>query len=322
MHAAARQSNTPPKIPWSNGKDPEETPATVSHLPKRSKPYSPSSVLLLMLFLSLSVHILSYVRLGIFSDSRTRKTVSTPITFHLPELKESSKPIIETKQTKTAPPKVATALGQTDHSTDHETKVTKQEIRKKAADAGTEGNPNATGTTMTKSESRPLPHPTSPTSNLNISSTVGKVTVAPMNAKPRNKYEEMLPTTMDLQGQYNAGFQEYVKDDIAEGTRVDMNTTEYRYIGYFSSMRKAIELVWVYPELAIRQQLQGETHVEFVIAKNGKVSRIRVVRSSGYGVLDRAIVEAIQMASPFAPLPPGFKMDRMVVTGAFTYRLL
>ena len=125
----------------------------------------------------------------------------------------------------------------------------------------------------------------------------------------------------DLPGQLNAGFQDYIDDKIQNGDRIDINTTEYRYIGYFTNMRKAIELVWNYPLEAARKGLSGEVGLEFAINKDGRTSHIRVIKSSGYEILDKAIIEAIKLASPFSPLPDGFKKQKIVVTGSFRYIL-
>jgi protein TonB len=132
----------------------------------------------------------------------------------------------------------------------------------------------------------------------------------------------MLPSKMqDLAGQVDAGYQDYVDDKVDEGDRIDINTTEYRYIGYFTSMRKSIELVWIYPDDAVRRGMQGETVLEFAIDKTGRVSRIRIVKSSGYEILDKNMVATLRMASPFSPLPVGWKKSRIIVTGSFRYVL-
>ena len=58
-----------------------------------------------------------------------------------------------------------------------------------------------------------------------------------------------------------------------------------------------------YPSQARRQRISGEVHVAFTIAGNGAVSRVRVVRSSGHGVLDEAALQTVQRAAPFPAIP-------------------
>jgi len=58
-----------------------------------------------------------------------------------------------------------------------------------------------------------------------------------------------------------------------------------------------------------------------VIEKDGRVSRVRIVQSSGYTSLDENMVKTIKLASPFAPLPKTWGKERLVVTGSFHYIL-
>ena len=66
---------------------------------------------------------------------------------------------------------------------------------------------------------------------------------------------------------------------------------------------------------------QGVVRLRFAIAADGTASQIKVTKSSGYRVLDVAIVEAIRLASPFSPLPGSLKRDQLTITGSFHYIL-
>lgn len=48
----------------------------------------------------------------------------------------------------------------------------------------------------------------------------------------------------------------------------------------------------------------GEVRVQFKVAKNGRASSIRVVRSSGDKRLDAAAIATVKRAAPFPPIPP------------------
>ena len=139
----------------------------------------------------------------------------------------------------------------------------------------------------------------------------------------RKRYENLLTySAKEPQRQRGGGYQDFIDDDsLEEGDSIDLNTQEYRYIGYFTNMRKAIELVWNYPMSAARRGISGKVNVKFTIQKTGTVSKIDIVESSGHKLLDYAIVDAIKLASPFAPLPKGFNRKKLDVTGAFRYVL-
>lgn len=65
----------------------------------------------------------------------------------------------------------------------------------------------------------------------------------------------------------NGGYLENIDADVAEGDRIDMNTSSFKFISYFTGLRKQIELVWVYPLDAAQRGLQGVVQLEMVIEK-------------------------------------------------------
>jgi len=274
-------------------------------------------------------HFLSYIKLSGFRQppKSTIQTNNSPIKVRITQKpKEQVAPdaidgqkIVEVPQQETEKPVTASHLGNVNHSTEKETRV-EAKRQQKALDPGQQGNPEALAKSpppQKKQESTPKEKSVVLGKNSNV--VIGK---AADEKAPRNAYEALLPSSInDLYGQINAGYQDHLDEDLAIGDRIDINTTEYRFIGYFTNMRKAIELVWNYPSEASMRGMQGEVGLEFAINKDGTAGKIRVLKSSGYDVLDRAIVEAIKLASPFSPLPNGFKKNRLVVTGSFRYIL-
>jgi protein TonB len=73
-----------------------------------------------------------------------------------------------------------------------------------------------------------------------------------------------------------------------------------RSYGY---LRDAIQRGIAYPAVARRMGWEGRVVVAFLILPDGTVRNVRVVRGSGFAVLDRNAVEAVRTASPF-PRPP------------------
>jgi protein TonB len=323
----------------------------------RSLPAHGTAILVAALLISAVLHLVSGERLsGVRPPPRTNanfpsgaikvRIVQADPKAKKPEKKPPEPPapsevmpkILETPQVKTEKPTESSYVGNVDHTAKKETRVSEKVKRDKAKDPGQKGSPEAvvgvpqdkkiTDAKMearkpsTKPQAEKPEQATPKKSGPTVKGSSGSIAFDGADRKPRNPYEALLPTgSSDLPGQVNAGYQDYVDDKIEEGERIDINTTEYRFIGYFTNMRKAIELVWNYPLEASRKGLQGEVGLEFAIGKDGKASRVRVIKSSGYEVLDRAIVDAIRLASPFAPLPDGFGKNRILVTGSFRYIL-
>lgn len=259
-----------------------------------------------------------------------------------PKDDELLKKLLETPQEKTERPTESSYAGIVDHKTAKEMRLKDIPSEQKGLDAGQDSknqkekrkgvaHDQAVDSKKPKNlqDKKTKDTPNDPLNSAAVASKspefkgqFGKSSVVVPTRKPRNSYEALLPsgTTLDDE-QRQAGYREYIDQSIAEGDKIDINTSEYRYIGYFTSLRKAIELVWNYPKEAARRGLQGEVGLEFAIEKDGRASQVKVLKSSGYEMLDRAIVEAIHLASPFSPLPDGFGKKKIVVTGSFRYVL-
>lgn len=288
--------------------------------------------------ISLLAHLISVVkldgrgtRMGKFAQPTQKPIKIKIVETKKPELKpeksandDKMPKILEMPQLETEAPDKADYVGTVDHKAKQEMRISDKVKRDRAKDPGQKGRPDTPRDAVVQADrlEQPKQQKSPKESNIQIRSKTGSLTMDAFRPKPRNDYEALLPTSVaDLPGQLTAGFQDYVDDKVQEGDRIDINTTNYRFIGYFTNMRKAIELVWNYPSEASQRGMQGEVGLEFAINKDGKATQIRVIKSSGYPILDRAIVEAIKLASPFSPLPDGFQKNKLVVTGSFRYIL-
>lgn len=72
---------------------------------------------------------------------------------------------------------------------------------------------------------------------------------------------------------------------------------------HLSYIKELIQKNIAYPDIARQNGWMGKVTVSFIIAYNGCVRDIEVVRSSGFGCLDKNAVKAVKRSSPF-PHPP------------------
>lgn len=86
---------------------------------------------------------------------------------------------------------------------------------------------------------------------------------------------------------------------------ITASTREYTYAQYMNNWVKKVERVGNanYPEQALLNQLSGQLILTVAIKRNGTIESITVVKSSGNKVLDRAAVQIVKLAEPFAALP-------------------
>lgn len=128
--------------------------------------------------------------------------------------------------------------------------------------------------------------------------------------RPLPTLKELLPpVTWSSAGERNRGKEEAVR----------LDTREPKYVSYFTSIKRAIELVWEYPEPALRHGLQGKLLLEFTILGNGSMEGPRLIRSSGFSALDQEAIRAVKAASPFLPIPPWIGKNRLDIIASFEY---
>ena len=240
--------------------------------------------------MSVAIHLLLWT---FFASLRqqplARETVPPTVLRVQVEPAPQPRRILEAEQEETESPPPARYLGRTNHQAKVETKAALRRQQPRA-DAGK----------FVPQKSIAAPRPAA-------------------RKRPNLTYAQFLQESQH--SLVTSGYQDFIPDDLASGGAIDISTSEYRYIGYFSGLRKAIELAWNYPVQAAQRGQQGVVHLRFAIAADGTASQIKVTQSSGHRWLDVAIVDAIRLAAPFSPLPRGFKREQLTITGSFHYIL-
>lgn len=89
---------------------------------------------------------------------------------------------------------------------------------------------------------------------------------------------------------------------LIHGDNAEQLSNRYRAEN-FAYIKKIIEENLAYPQRAQRMGWAGRVVVSFDVAQNGHVREIRIVKSTGYEVLDENLVQTIRKVEPF-PRPP------------------
>lgn len=100
-----------------------------------------------------------------------------------------------------------------------------------------------------------------------------------------------------------------------------LNAPEIKYISYFASIKRKIELVWTFPDAAKRAGIQGDVVVNFAIARNGELESAEIVRSSGHRVLDEEALDSIRRSAPFNPIPAEYSIPTLEIRAHFVYEI-
>ena len=104
----------------------------------------------------------------------------------------------------------------------------------------------------------------------------------------------------------------FAQSDGVNTTSNDTVVGDYDYIcveyetwpefpGGQQEMLKYIQENLIYPKLALKKQIQGRSICQFIVEKDGSISHIQVVRSSGNKSLDRAAIRVIKTMPKWTP---------------------
>ena len=112
------------------------------------------------------------------------------------------------------------------------------------------------------------------------------------------------------------------KGYTAEAGPLSFETQWFDWGDYAESMVSKIRINWygIMPEL-IRTGLKGVVTIRFTIHRDGHLTDITILKSSGVPPYDNAAEKALEASSPLRPLPADFPKDSERVTAMFYYNM-
>jgi protein TonB len=140
---------------------------------------------------------------------------------------------------------------------------------------------------------------------------------SPSENKGRLTVEDLIPNGDDV-SRLDQPYGTWAPD-VTEEESVSLNTTEFKYYAYFAHIKRQIELAWNYPSEAQRNRWGGNLVVLFTVERDGRVSSVKLLRSSGHEILDEYAIKAIWIASPFNPIPASIGTKRLRINANFQY---
>ncbi|MTW22513.1 energy transducer TonB [Allochromatium palmeri] len=105
---------------------------------------------------------------------------------------------------------------------------------------------------------------------------------------------------------------------------ISASTREFRYASYLSAWAQKVERIGNlnYPQAARDQRLYGSLILHVAVRADGSLENIRVVRSSGFDMLDRAAIQIVELAAPFSPFPPDIAAETDVLDIVRTWQFM
>ncbi len=102
---------------------------------------------------------------------------------------------------------------------------------------------------------------------------------------------------------------------------ISIATKNIKYASYMAHIKQLVQSVWIYPDEALEKNQSGMLYLVFIINKNGTLASVKLIRTSGYSILDKAAINALKEASPFPSIPLRLDIDRLKVYASFRYNL-
>ena len=139
-------------------------------------------------------------------------------------------------------------------------------------------------------------------------------------AKPKPKPKDPVPPPQDMpkvtSAQIPPDAETRYEATGAQFEGLAFDTANFKYAYYTNTIIRKIGRFWQWSESYGRLKAV----VYFKILRDGTVTDIKVKESSGDDGFDNNARRAVQLSSPFAPLPDGYKGDSLGVYFEFKFR--
>ncbi len=143
----------------------------------------------------------------------------------------------------------------------------------------------------------------------------------PANNPSASASQMVNPRIVDVPFDYNTEEQLLGAKNAEKEITVDLNTTEYKYISYFTKLKERIYQVWKYPKESQVRREQGNVRIVFTLRKDGYLENVRIIQPSGFEDLDREVLRTIRVASPYNPFPKSWEEEKLKIPATFDYKL-
>jgi TonB family protein len=120
------------------------------------------------------------------------------------------------------------------------------------------------------------------------------------------KLEKYLPLpSFDAPGVYQQGPEQpgEGQNTTGGGKYRSIDAFGLQHFSYLVGVKRKIELVFSVPYFRPYQGMVGVPVVGFTIRRDGALAEAVLLHSSGYTVVDRALLDAVKRAAPYGPFP-------------------
>lgn len=123
------------------------------------------------------------------------------------------------------------------------------------------------------------------------------------------KNQQYLRERSRLNAQLSRQWNEY--QQLPRRKYINARTKEFKYASYMVAWQAKVERVGNinYPEEARRRGLSGDLVLDVVLAANGSLDEVKIIRSSGHKLLDDAAMRIVALSAPFSAFPESIRRE-------------
>lgn len=114
--------------------------------------------------------------------------------------------------------------------------------------------------------------------------------------------------------------QQTLHERVEEKVEV-INPDKDAMLRYQDMVKQKIESCRRYPSWAKRQGIEGVSCLVFSLLSNGIVQNIKLIKSSGFDILDEEAISTVKRASPFKPIPEKINCSILTMEVAIVFQL-
>jgi periplasmic protein TonB len=155
-----------------------------------------------------------------------------------------------------------------------------------------------------------------------VPSTPAPPQVAPPPARELPDLKTLTTLPQQTMARLEGDLQARHRADTQKGETVWLDTERDILISFFTRFRNGIYGVWNYPARAAERGEEGVSLLKITIAAgDGRVTDVEVVRSSGFDLLDKEAIAAVQKGSPYGRVSRHYTEETLTIFANFQYRI-
>lgn len=146
----------------------------------------------------------------------------------------------------------------------------------------------------------------------------------PQQSEPPRELPDLKTLTQispDTLAQIDSDWRQKYRKDIERGDTVWMDTEQDLLISFMRRFRDNIYGVWNYPDYALRRNQQGTCLLRITVDRDGNVTDVTLLESSGYRALDEEAIRAVRQGATYGPLPRAYPNENLKIMAFFRYQM-